>query len=642
MLILWPCRKAGGIPYSGTKSPNLETLPSSFRYKDVVAVRCFDGDSATYDSMTSHLALSGRPIGHFAKRGASLVVAVLVCLAASVAGQAQILPWSQRIANSVMDRWPDGYRGAANDGPGRPIELGILLSGMDAAWYESADGDYYHYAKRVADQYVALDRSTTKDDLALGRQLLLLYRVTQDPKYYKAANRLRGELATQLKTASRDSEPGQEEGGRTGLEEFYLAEPFYAEYASVFQEPTNFRDITEQFVSTGQRARSLSDGVGWYMMALVDSLEFYPSNDPGRGTLLAILGRTAKATILHRDKPDGLSPQSYKETARSQTASCMLIYSLQKGVRMGYLPQRYSQDAKRAWQGVTSSTSVRGVSDDAAETGACLLAATEIEMGSQANPVHGETVLIDSWFNSQQRRNAAGHEESFHYKWGDYSDSGFSLLGHIFASHGATLAALDQAPTAALLKRASYYIIASPDIPIKNPHPNYMEAKDAAEIAKWVEDGGVLVLMPNDPANGDIDHLDLLADKFGIHFDKTLAHHVVGDQFSPGLIPVAGDSPLFQGPHALYMKDTCTISLTAPARPLLSDETGVVIATAKYGKGTVAAVIDPWLYNEYTDHRKVLPEQDNFAAGKEFVDWLLQQPHRSTSQQRSKHEADIQ
>ena len=142
---------------------------------------------------------------------------------------------------------------------------------------------------------------------------LPIYRVTQDPKYYKAANRLRGELATRLKVASRDSESGQEEGSRTGLEEFYLAEPFYAEYTSVFQEPTNFRDITEQFVSTGQRARSLSDGVGWYMMALVDSLEFYPSNDPGRGTLLAILGRTAKATILDRDKPDGLSPQSYKE-----------------------------------------------------------------------------------------------------------------------------------------------------------------------------------------------------------------------------------------------------------------------------------------------------------------------------------------
>ena len=59
------------------------------------------------------------------------------------------------------------------------------------------------------------------------------------------------------------------------------------------------------------------------------------------------------------------------------------------------------------------------------------------------------------------------------------------------------------------------------------------------------------------------------------------------------------------------------------------------MATAKYGKGTVFAVVDPWLYNEYTDHRKVLPQQDNYAGGKEFVMWLLKQsPHddRAVSQ----------
>jgi unsaturated rhamnogalacturonyl hydrolase len=49
------------------------------------------------------------------------------------------------------------------------------------------------------------------------------------------------------------------------------------------------------------------------------------------------------------------------------------------------------------------------------------------------------------------------------------------------------------------------------------------------------------------------------------------------------------------------------------------------MASAKYGKGTVFAVVDPWLYNEYTDPRKHLPQQDNYEAGKEFVHWLLKQ-----------------
>lgn len=237
----------------------------------------------------------------------------------------------------------------------------------------------------------------------------------------------------------------------------------------------------------------------------------------------------------------------------------------------------------------------------------------------------GETVMVDAWFNSQQRQNAAGQKEYFHYKWNDSTDSGFSILGDIFASHGATLDTLYEPPTADRLKRAQVYIIVSPDNPAKNPHPHYVQPEDAEHVAAWVKSGGVLLLMENDPANADIAHLNLLADRFGIHFDEVLTHHIIDEQRAPGYIAVSGEGPVFQRSHTLYMKDTCAISLKAPATALLRDKDGIVMATAKYGKGTVVAVVDPWLYNEYTDPRKVLPKQDNFAAGKEFVNWLLKQ-----------------
>jgi unsaturated rhamnogalacturonyl hydrolase len=246
----------------------------------------------------------------------------------------------------------------------------------------------------------------------------------------------------------------------------------------------------------------------------------------------------------------------------------------------------------------------------------------------------GETVMVDAWFNSQQRQNAAGQKEYFHYKWNDHSDSGFSIFGQIFASHGATLDTLYEAPTADRLKHAQVYIIVSPDNPAKNPHPHYVQPEDADHVAEWVKRGGVLLLMENDPANADITHLNLLAERFGIHFDEVLKHHIIGEQFAPGYIPVSGRGLLFQHPHTLYMKDTCAISLKAPATVLLQDKAGIVMATAKYGKGTVFAVVDPWLYNEYTDPRKALPRQDNFEAGKEFVSWLLKQVPQSQQQVR--------
>ena len=38
------------------------------------------------------------------------------------------------------------------------------------------------------------------------------------------------------------------------------------------------------------------------------------------------------------------------------------------------------------------------------------------------------------------------------------------------------------------------------------------------------------------------------------------------------------------------------------------------MAVAKHGKGTVFAVGEPWLYNEYTDGRKLPADFDNFKA----------------------------
>jgi len=51
----------------------------------------------------------------------------------------------------------------------------------------------------------------------------------------------------------------------------------------------------------------------------------------------------------------------------------------------------------------------------------------------------------------------------------------------------------------------------------------------------------------------------------------------------------------------------------------------VIIAVAKYGKGTVFAVGDPWFYNEYTDGRKLPYDFQNFEAANDFVKWLAQQ-----------------
>ena len=233
--------------------------------------------------------------------------------------------------------------------------------------------------------------------------------------------------------------------------------------------------------------------------------------------------------------------------------------------------------------------------------------------------------MVDAWFNSQQRTNAAGQLEYFHYKWNDVSNSGFSLLGDVFHKAGVATDTLYSAPTLAKLRGAQIYVIVSPDIPVKNPHPHYVQPEDARQVAEWVKQGGVLVLMANDPANAEIEHFNLIADMFGIHFNPVLSHHVIGDNHEPGRIPVAGNGPVFQHAHIFFMKDTCTISVKAPAVSVLQDRGDILMASAKYGKGTVFAVADPWVYNEYTNGRNLPPEYDNLAGAEELVHWLVEQ-----------------
>ncbi len=244
---------------------------------------------------------------------------------------------------------------------------------------------------------------------------------------------------------------------------------------------------------------------------------------------------------------------------------------------------------------------------------------------AEAKPGASDTILLDAWFNSQMRPDAAGKIEYFHYKWNDHTNSGYSLFGQIFRDAGAQTETLYTAPTWTSLRKAQVYIIVSPDIPAKNPTPHYMQPTDAAQIAKWVKSGGVLMIMENDPANADLDHINPLTERFGIHFNNVLRKHVEGSNWAMGKIMVEGGGPIFRNPHTFYMKDVCTISVKSPAVAQLTDSGDILMAAEKYGKGTVFAAVDPWLYNEYTDGKMLPATYDNYEGGKELVRWILAQ-----------------
>jgi unsaturated rhamnogalacturonyl hydrolase len=416
---------------------------------------------------------------------------------------------------------------------------------------------------------------------------------------------------------------------------------------------------------TGLSPEAWGRAMGWYAMSLVDVLDWFPADHPQRPELVRALNRVAKSAIAYQDKKTGLWWQVLDQGGRKgnfpeASASCMFTYALAKGVRMGYLPQADLASAKRAWSSIQTSfvktgpeglTSLEGTvkvgglggspyrsgtfdyyigektrTNDAKGVGAFLLAGSEMAQAPTEALGQGKTIMVDAWFNSQTRKNAAGQTELFHYKWDDDTNSGFAFFGRAFQRYGAKLATLKTAPTVEDLKQAQVYILVSPDIPARNPNPHYMDKASGDAIEAWVKAGGVLLLMQNDKTNSEFDHFNTLSDRFGIHFNAVLRNTVQNNNWPQGTVMVPEGTGVFRYPHKAYLKEISTITPSAPAKSILKDEGDVLMAVAKVGKGTVYAVVDPWIYNEYVDRRNTLPlDFDGFDAAIDLAGWAIRQ-----------------
>lgn len=252
---------------------------------------------------------------------------------------------------------------------------------------------------------------------------------------------------------------------------------------------------------------------------------------------------------------------------------------------------------------------------------ACGVSACKSAAGAsvQSPPV----VLLDNYFNNEWKADSSGHLVRYHYVWCDTLNSGFSQLGGIIRNAGGFTDTLCSAPTDFSLTRARVYIIVDPDTPQETAHPAYIAPRDIEVICRWVNRGGTLLLLANDSGNVEFEHLNMLADRFGIRFNGDSRNRVQGRQYDDGAFATFPVHPLFVGVRKIFLKEISTLSVRPPAEALLTASDDVIIATARYGKGFVFAVGDPWFYNEYMDHRRLPEGFDNARAARNLFEWLL-------------------
>ena len=610
-----------------------------------------------------------------------------------------------QMARTVMTLWKDPAVTGQHAYSKWSYDEGVVLKGFENIWKLTGDPLYFNYMQHSMDDFVSKNGvirdydslSDKLDDINNGKILLTLARVTGKPQYWKAATSLRSQLRRQPRTYDGGFWHKTIYPNQMWLDGLYMAEPFYAEYAAYSQDDTAFNDIGKQFVLMERHARDARTGLiyhgwdaakvqqwadkttglspnfwgramGWYGMALVDALDYFPRNQPYRDSLIGILNRFAKAVVAYQDKDSHvwwqvLDKGGEKGNYLEASASCMFVYTLAKGVRKGYLPASYEKSVSEGFAGIVKAfigkdsagntvlngtCAVAGLGgkpyrdgsynyyinektkvNDGKGVGAFLLAGTEVQMAAQLHYGRPEgkptEVLLDNFYNNETKINLAGVRAPMHYTWNDRENSGYSFWGDVFESLGANISMLKAAPTADNLKGVGVYMIVDPDTDKETPKPNYVQPEAIKNIKDWVNNGGVLVLLANDTLNAEFTHFNQLAENFGIHFDGNSLNRVQGHAYEQGAIQIGQDDPIFKGLNKVYIKELSSITLSGNAKAILKTADGHVAAAVSHvGKGLVFAVGDPWVYNEYADGRKLPLEFENYKAMTALSRWLLE------------------
>ncbi len=628
-----------------------------------------------------------------------LLLALVLSFALHTTAQ-NTTPMSERMAATILRLHPDSLHYAESIGKSARwnYENGVVLNAIENLWLRTGNGAYFKFIQKNIDAFVHEDGTIRTfdmdefnlDNIPTGRLCLTLYQVTGKEKYKKAADKLCEQLRLQPRTVEGGFWHKKKYVNQMWLDGLYMAEPFYAEYAVLFKEEKNFDDIANQFVYMEKHSRDTKTGLlfhgwdeskkekwanknngcspmfwgramGWYALALVDVLDYFPENHPRRKELVSILQRLAPAILNVQDAQFGiwyniLDSAGVKGNYLEASASGMFVASLAKGVRQGFLDKKYLAAAQRGYEGMLKNfvtenadgsinlektvnasglggTPYRDGSyayymseflrqNDLKGVGPFINASIEIERAKEAHIGKGKTVLIDYFFNNEYRKGFDGQQERFHYTLNDRQNSGFYGWGSIFNQLGAQTKSLETAPSEAAFKSASVYIIVDPDTKKETDVPHFVESENIEVIKKWAEAGGTLVLMANDTGNCEIPHFNKLAEVFGIRFSDKAINFVKNDKFEQGQFLI-NENPILKTARKIYIKELSVLTLTNPAEAVLNQGTDIILATSKYGKGRIFAVGDPWFYNEYIDGRKLPADFDNFKAAKDLARWLL-------------------
>ncbi|AOZ99776.1 glycoside hydrolase family 88/105 protein [Flavobacterium commune] len=305
------------------------------------------------------------------------------------------LKWSERMALSIMKRHPKAWQIDYHEKPKWDYKIGMILTAYEKLYAQTKEEKYFDYIKGYADTLIDDSGNFQNfnpqdhniDFINAGKILFGLYNKTKEKKYLTALQTLRNQFVDYPRTVSGGFWHKKIYPNQMWLDGLYMGQPFYARYTVEFEKGEKLDDVAHQFELLRNHAYDKETGLffhawdeskampwanketgtaphiwlralGWYGMALVDVLDYFPKDHPKQKQLVAYLNELASGVSKYQDV-SGLWYQVPNLPNRAgnyleASGSSMLVYAIAKGVHKGYLPKAMNKIALKGFNGLTT------------------------------------------------------------------------------------------------------------------------------------------------------------------------------------------------------------------------------------------------------------------------------------------------
>jgi unsaturated rhamnogalacturonyl hydrolase len=306
--------------------------------------------------------------------------------------------WAVDFADAIMARWPNSINDMTNKG--WEYSNAIVLQGIERTYANTDNASSLNYIRKYVDQYVDATGNVAFDSTAQSLDklhpailCLFLFNKTGQQKYKTAATKLFSLLKRQPTNASGGFWHKKTNANQMLLDGIYMAEPFLAKYGFQIGEQ-NYCDSMAAFQilllsshvyvsskklllhgwdetktaawadpATGVSSEVWSRAMGWFSMALVEVLKYFPKDHPRYNELLALLTNIAEGMKNAQDASTGLWYQVVDKGNQTDnwletSGSGMMVYALKTAVDCGFIDKSYRSTAQKGWDGVKSKISL--------------------------------------------------------------------------------------------------------------------------------------------------------------------------------------------------------------------------------------------------------------------------------------------